>query len=149
MSTEGYKVKVRVRTRTKVPGLNGRTIRCYGVPPVAIHITFEELLLRVRRDDAPYQCKKIIVKSARGEFVVCSRRDEQTSYWGNKFYSLISQYYWHLMYRVYLAQLNVDCHAVSRQNVSTNIQLQFYRLSARVLFRNMVCQTKRLLLESG
>ena len=60
---------MRVRTRTKVPGLSGRTIRCYGVPPVAIHITFEELLLRVRRDDAPYQCKKIVVKSARG---VCS-----------------------------------------------------------------------------
>ena len=63
---------MRVRTRTKVPGLSGRTIRCYGVPPVAIHITFEELLLRVRRDDAPYQCKKIVVKSAREEFVVCS-----------------------------------------------------------------------------
>ncbi|CAG8644402.1 6292_t:CDS:2, partial [Paraglomus occultum] len=40
----------------------------YGVPPVAINITFEELLRRIRRDAAPHSCKKIVIKSARGEF---------------------------------------------------------------------------------
>ncbi|CAG8555704.1 2208_t:CDS:2 [Paraglomus brasilianum] len=69
---EDYTVKLRVRTWTKIPGFSGRITKCYSVSPVAVHITFEELLLRVRRDDPPYRCKKIVVYSARGEFLVCS-----------------------------------------------------------------------------
>ncbi|CAG8655103.1 2724_t:CDS:2, partial [Paraglomus occultum] len=46
--------------RTKIPGLSGRMLKCYAVPPVARNITFEELLRRVRRDAAPYTYKEAL-----------------------------------------------------------------------------------------